>query len=135
MRLECRFTSSSAGRPRRASPSYCTGNDIEQFGFKWLKLAIAFGVAEGREGMKKNVDLVKRTRGLLGPEGDIMLDCWMSWNERYTIEMAELVSPHRVYWMEKCLPPYGYEGFGDSGSCWSERRGRSGSRIFTGAAE
>jgi L-rhamnonate dehydratase len=103
------------GETKSRIPSYCTGNDIEQhlkFGFKRLKLAIPYGPADGREGMKKNVELVKSTRSQLGPDGDIMLDCWMSWNERYTIEMAELVAPHRVYWMEECLPPYDYEGFG-----------------------
>ncbi len=103
------------GETKKQIPSYCTGNDIEQhmkFGFKRLKLAIPYGPADGFEGMKKNVALVKETRGQLGPDGDIMLDCWMSWNERYTIEMAELVAPYRVYWMEECLPPYDYEGFG-----------------------
>ena len=96
-------------------PAYCTGNDTEQhlaFGYKKLKLAIPHGPADGREGMKKNVELVKRTRELLGPDGEIMLDCWMSWTERYTIEMAELVAPYRVYWMEECLQPHDYEGFG-----------------------
>src|SRR5260370_4262118 len=95
--------------------SYCTGNDMEQHlkcGFKKLKLAIPFGPADGREGMKKNVDLVKSTRDLLGPEGDIMLDCWMSWTERYTIEMADMVAPYRVYWMEYCLPPHDCARFG-----------------------
>jgi len=27
---------------------------------------------------------------LLGPDGDIMLDCWMAFNEQYTIEFAEI---------------------------------------------
>jgi L-rhamnonate dehydratase len=36
----------------------------------------------------------------------------MAWNERYTIEMADLVAPYRVYWMEECLQPHDYEGFG-----------------------
>ncbi|MBI3698657.1 MAG: hypothetical protein HY238_27935, partial [Acidobacteria bacterium] len=102
-------------KPNGRIPAYCTGNDIDQhlkFGFKRLKLAIPHGPADGREGMKKNVELVKRTREALGPDGDIMLDCWMSWTERYTIEMAELVAPHRVYWMEECLQPHDYEGFG-----------------------
>ena len=49
---------------------------------------------------------------LLGPDGDIMLDCWMAWTERYTLEMADMVAPYRVYWMEECLPPHDYEGFG-----------------------
>ncbi len=103
------------GATKDRIPAYCTGNDLEQhreFGFKRLKLAIPHGPADGREGMKKNVELVKRTRDLLGPDGDIMLDCWMSWTERYTIEMAEMVAPYRVYWMEEVLQPHDYAGFG-----------------------
>jgi L-rhamnonate dehydratase len=103
------------GETKSRIPAYCTGNDIEQhleFGYKRLKLAVPYGPADGREGMKKNVELVKRTRQLLGPEGDIMLDCWMALTEHYTIEFAEMVEPYRVYWMEECLPPDDYAGFG-----------------------
>jgi L-rhamnonate dehydratase len=103
------------GETKARIPAYCTANDIEQhieFGFKRLKLAVPHGPADGREGMKKNEVLVKRTRGLLGPDGDIMLDCWMSWTERYAIEMAEMLAPYRIYWMEECLPPHDYAGFG-----------------------
>ena len=103
------------GETKARIPSYCTGNDIEQhieFGFKRLKLAIPHGPADGREGQQKNEDLVKRARQALGPDGDIMLDCWMAWTERYTLEMAERLEPYRVYWMEECLQPHDYEGFG-----------------------
>jgi L-rhamnonate dehydratase len=103
------------GQTKERIPGYCTGNDIEQhveFGFKKLKLAIPYGPADGREGMKKNVELVKRTRELLGPDGEIMLDCWMAFTERYTVELAEMLEPYRVYWMEECLPPDDYAGFG-----------------------
>ncbi len=103
------------GETKPRIPAYCTGNDIEQhieFGYKRLKLAIPHGPADGREGMRKNVELVKRTRDLLGKDGDIMLDCWMAWTERYTIEMAEMLEPYHVYWMEECLQPHDYAGFG-----------------------
>ncbi len=103
------------GETKNRIPAYCTGNDIEQhlkFGYTRLKLAMPHGPADGRSGQKKNVEVVKRTRELLGPEGDIMLDCYMAWNEQYTIEMAALVEPYRVYWMEECLQPRDYEGFG-----------------------
>ena len=103
------------GATKERIPAYCTGNDVEQhlkFGYKRLKLAIPYGPADGHEGQKKNVDMVKRTRDLLGADGDIMLDCYMSWNEPYTIEMAGMVEPYRVYWMEECLQPRDYEGFG-----------------------
>ena len=103
------------GETKPRIPAYCTGNDIEQhieFGFKRLKLALPYGPADGREGMKKNVELAKRTRALLGPEGDVMLDCWMALTERYTIELEEMLEPYRIYWLEECLPPYDYEGYG-----------------------
>ena len=103
------------GETKSRIPAYCTGNDVEQhlkFGYKRLKLAMPYGPADGREGQLKNVELVKQTREQLGAEGELMLDCYMAWNERYTIEMAGLVEPYRVYWMEECLQPRDYEGFG-----------------------
>lgn len=120
------------GRTKARIPAYCTGNDIEQhveFGFRRLKLAIPCGPAEGREGMRKNVELVKRARKALGPDGDIMLDCWMAWTERYTLEIAELFEPYRVYWMEECLQPHDYEGFGRL------RKAIRSTRIATGEHE
>ena len=103
------------GETKPRIPAYCTGNDLEQhveFGFKKLKLAIPYGPADGREGMRKNVELVKRTRALLGADGEIMLDCWMAFTEDYTLELAAMLEPYRVYWMEECLPPDDYAGFG-----------------------
>jgi L-rhamnonate dehydratase len=102
------------GETKSRIPAYCTGNDIEQhiqFGFKRLKLAVPYGPADGRDGLKKNVDLVKTTRQSLGPDGDIMLDCWMALTEEYAIELAGMVEPYRVYWMEECLQPDDYDGF------------------------
>lgn len=96
-------------------PAYCTGNDIEQhveFGYKRLKLAIPHGPADGIAGMRTNAELVKRARAALGPDGDIMLDCWMAWTERYTLEMCEMLEPYRVYWVEEVLQPHDYAGFG-----------------------
>lgn len=103
------------GETKPRIPACCTDNDIEQhleFGYKKLKLAIPYGPADGREGMKKNVELVKRTRELMGPDGDLMVDAWMSFTERYAVELAEMLEPYRVYWMEECLPPDDYVGFG-----------------------
>ena len=103
------------GETKDRIPSYCTGNDIEQhieFGYTKLKLAIPHGPADGRAGMKKNLELVERARKALGPDGEVMLDCWMAWTERYTLEMAEMMAPYRIYWMEEVLQPHDYAGFG-----------------------
>ncbi len=102
------------GRTWERIPAYATGNDIEQsikFGYRKVKLALQHGPAAGREGLKKNVDLVRRTRELLGPDGYIMIDCWMALTELYTIELAEAVAPYRVHWLEEVLQPDEYEGF------------------------
>ncbi|MBI3470947.1 MAG: L-rhamnonate dehydratase [Candidatus Solibacter usitatus] len=122
------------GETKPRIPSYCTGNDIEQhieFGYTKLKLAIPYGPADGREGMKKNEALVKRTRQLLGPDGEIMLDCWMAWTERYTLEMAQTLEPYRVYWMEEVLPPHDYEGFGRLNAAIKSTRIVTGEHEYT----
>jgi L-rhamnonate dehydratase len=103
------------GGGKERVPCYCTGNNIEQaaeFGFKKLKLAIPHGPADGEVGLKKNEELVKRARKLLGPEGEVMLDCWMAFTEAYTEELAARLAPYRVYWMEECLMPDDYAGMG-----------------------
>jgi L-rhamnonate dehydratase len=102
------------GETKPRIPGYCTGNDVAQhieFGYKRLKLAVPYGPADGREGMKKNVELVKKTREALGADGDIMLDCWMALTVDYVVEFAQMLEPYRVYWMEECVPPDEYDGF------------------------
>jgi hypothetical protein len=58
------------GETKPRIPAYCTGNDTEQhlaFGYKRVKLAVPYGPADGREGMKKNTELVKRPGICWGP--------------------------------------------------------------------
>ncbi|MCX6598204.1 MAG: L-rhamnonate dehydratase [Acidobacteria bacterium] len=120
------------GETKARIPAYCTGNDVDQhieFGYKRLKLAMAHGPADGLAGQRKNLELVKETRNKLGPDGDIMLDCWMAWTERYTLEMAEMMAPYRVYWMEEVLQPHDYAGFGRLNSAIKS------TRIVTGEHE
>ncbi|MBZ2183564.1 MAG: hypothetical protein K7J46_02560 [Bryobacter sp.] len=120
------------GETKDRIPAYCTGNDIErnvEFGYRKLKLAIPHGPADGREGMRKNYALVERARKALGPDGEIMLDCWMAWTERYTLEMADMLAPLRVYWMEEVLQPHDYAGFGRL------RQAIKSTRIATGEHE
>ncbi len=122
------------GATKDRIPAYCTGNDTEQhleFGFKKMKLAVPYGPADGREGMKKNLELVKRTRELLGPDGELMLDCWMAFTEPYALEFAEMVQPYRVYWMEECLQPDDYAGFGRLNSQVRSTRIATGEHEYT----
>jgi L-rhamnonate dehydratase len=103
------------GGSRERVPCYCTGNDLEhsvKFGFKKLKLALPHGPADGESGLEKNEQLVRRAREAVGPDGEVMLDCWMALTEDYTEQLAKRLEPYRVYWMEECLMPDDYAGMG-----------------------
>lgn len=104
------------GKTKDRIPVYITGNDTERYkalGFSRNKLAMPHSPVDGWEGMKKNVELVARAREILGPDGEIMLDCYMAWDVEYTLRMAELLEPYRVRWIEECLPPDDYDGYAE----------------------
>jgi L-rhamnonate dehydratase len=93
---------------------YATGNAVEshlQRGFRDVKLAMIHGPADGPEGMEKNEQLVRETRERIGADGEIMLDCYMGWNETYTLEMAKRLQQYRIRWIEEPLMPQHYDGY------------------------
>lgn len=96
------------GRTKERLRAYITGNltarHIEE-GFRDVKLALPHGPADGEEGLRKNEDLVRRTRELVGADGDIMLDCYMSLTVPYTIELARRLAPYRIRWIEEPVLP------------------------------
>ena len=85
---------------------YATGNDVDWFlelGFKAFKLACPYGPADGIDGMRKNEELVATTRQQIGDDCELMLDCWMAFDVEYTVQLAEILRPYRLKWMEECL--------------------------------
>jgi L-rhamnonate dehydratase len=87
---------------------YATGNDTDwylELGFEATKLACPYGVADGRDGLRNTVDLVAERRDLVGDDVELMLDCWMAFDEEYTVRLADELRPYDLKWMEECLPP------------------------------
>jgi len=87
---------------------YSTGNDTEwymELGFKATKLACPYGPADGLDGLEKNAEVVARTRELIGPAVDLMLDCWMAFDVEYAVRVAERLRPYGLRWIEDCLIP------------------------------
>ncbi len=105
----------SLGGPVRDSiQAYATGNDFtlsKKDNYLGQKLAMPYGPADGYKGRQKNLELIRQARETFGDSREIMLDCYMGWNVEYTFEMAELVKPYRVKWIEEALPPDDYEGY------------------------
>jgi L-rhamnonate dehydratase len=93
---------------------YQTTNDPEDWidpeGFG-IKLAIPYGPADGKEGLTKNFELVRECRDVVGPELEIMLDCYMAFDVEYTRRLIGLVEPLGVRWVEEPLAPDDYHGY------------------------
>jgi L-rhamnonate dehydratase len=83
----------------------------QQLGFVGAKLPLPYGPADGREGLAKNIAMVARAREQVGPDFDLMLDCYMALTVSYAIELADAVAPYRVRWLEDFLQPDDYDGY------------------------
>jgi L-alanine-DL-glutamate epimerase-like enolase superfamily enzyme len=83
---------------------------VEQ-GYRASKWFFRNGPADGRSGMERNVELVRTLRQAVGPDVDIMLDCWMSWDVAYTVEMAERLEEFRPRWIEEPVLPDKIESY------------------------
>lgn len=102
------------GKGQDSLEVYYTGNDpaaLAEFGLKRMKIAMPYGPPHGEMGMKKNEEVVAEAREVVGPEGWLALDLYMSWNLRYTVEMARRLLPYRVAWFEEPVPPDDYADY------------------------
>jgi L-rhamnonate dehydratase len=74
-------------------------------GFRAQKWFFRHGPMSGPDGLKKNVELVKTLRQTLGPDDEIMLDCWQSFDYRYVLDLAARIEEYRPYWIEEVVMP------------------------------
>lgn len=83
--------------------------DLVKQGYRAMKWFFRHGPASGSEGMAKNVALVRTIRETVGPDVEIMLDCWMSFDLQYIIELARRIEQYHPRWLEEATLPYHYE--------------------------
>ncbi|MFT5091008.1 MAG: L-rhamnonate dehydratase, partial [Planctomycetota bacterium] len=103
----------AGGAQREEMEVYTTGNDVDwamELGFSRFKLARPYGVTHGQAGIDGTVELMDKTRTLIGPEADLMLDCWMAYDADYAVQMCEALRPYRMRWMEEMLMPHDWKG-------------------------
>jgi len=74
-------------------------------GYRAVKWFFREGPVDGAAGMARNIELVRTVREAVGPDVEIMLDCWMSWDVPYTVEMARKLEPYRPRWLEEPVLP------------------------------
>jgi L-alanine-DL-glutamate epimerase-like enolase superfamily enzyme len=77
---------------------------VEQ-GYKATKWFFRDGPTDGVAGIQRNLRLVRTLREAVGPDVDIMLDCWMSWDVPYTVQMARRMEEYQPRWLEEPVLP------------------------------
>lgn len=102
------------GRTREAITVYATGNTVEatsRHGFPGYKIHLPYGPADGREGLRKNLDQVRTVRGIIGEDAELMVECYMGWDREYTVRFAHAARELDVRWIEDPLLPDDLEGY------------------------
>lgn len=102
------------GKVRDKIKVYPTGFEVDKYvecGYTDIKIPMPYSFMHGEEGMKKNEELVAHAREVLGKEGFIALECYMGWNEEYTIKMAERLKQYDVRWIEEPVMPDQYDSY------------------------
>jgi L-rhamnonate dehydratase len=93
---------------------YATGarpDRAKELGFIGGKMPLHHGPAEGEEGLRKNIEMIRDMREKVGDDFWLMLDCWMSLDVEYATRLAHRASAHGLKWIEEALMPDDYWGY------------------------
>lgn len=82
-------------------------------GFRAMKLRFGWGPTDGAAGMRRNVDLVRTVREVVGDDTDIMADAYMGWTLDYARRMIPLLEPYRLRWLEEPVIPDDIHGYAE----------------------
>ncbi|GMK57846.1 hypothetical protein CspeluHIS016_0406800 [Cutaneotrichosporon spelunceum] len=103
------------GRTKKDIPLYLTGPKpavAKKLGFWGAKVPLPHGPPDGPEGIRKNVAYLKAAKESVGADYPVMVDCYMSLDVPYTIELiraCEAAGAH-MHWWEECLHPDDFDG-------------------------
>jgi L-rhamnonate dehydratase len=80
---------------------YAEAKAYAELGYSAIKLRFGWGPKDGYAGIAKNLDLVKTAREAVGPDVDLMADCFMGWSLEYAKRMLRVLEPHNLRWVEE----------------------------------
>ena len=104
------------GPARDRTRCYATGNDLDDLrdrGFEAFKLACPVGSGAATAGIEEAERLVAGARSELGPDADIMFDCWPVLDAAYAVRLGEAVRPYRLTWIEDYAQPDDWPGYAE----------------------
>ena len=74
-------------------------------GWKATKWFFRHGPGSGKPGIERNVEMVRALRGALGPDVDLMLDAWNSWDLPYAVQVGKRIAQFEPRWVEEPTLP------------------------------
>lgn len=103
------------GATRSRLDFYCTGPEpgaAKAMGFSGAKVPLPYGPDEGVDGLLRNVDFLRKHRESVGPDFPLRVDCYMSLNVSYTIQLVKKCEQEglNIDWWEECLTPDDFDG-------------------------
>lgn len=104
------------GATRQRLNFYCTGPEpgaAKGMGFIGAKVPLPYCAEEGQPGLLKNIAFLKKHREAVGPDFPLRVDCYMSLNVPYTIELVSRAKEEGLHidWWEEVLSPDDFDGF------------------------
>jgi L-alanine-DL-glutamate epimerase-like enolase superfamily enzyme len=107
-RIRC-YASKLYGQPiealRAEAQSY-----VDQ-GFDAVKMRFGWGPKDGPAGMRKNLELVAAVRDVIGPDRDLMCECYMGWTFEYAKRMLPKLEAYDIRWLEEPVIADDIEGY------------------------
>lgn len=82
-------------------------------GFTAMKQRFGYGPRDGLPGMRRNLQLVKTVREVIGPDIELAGDAYMGWDRQYATRMVHMLEDAgmNLAWVEEPLMPDDYAGY------------------------
>jgi L-rhamnonate dehydratase len=92
---------------------YAEAKSYAEQGYPAVKLRFGWGPKDGYRGIAKNLDLVKTAREAIGPNVDLMADCFMGWSLEYARRMLRALEPYNLRWVEEPIVADNLAGYAE----------------------
>ena len=87
--------------------------DYVEQGFDGMKLRFQYGPEAGREGMRKNEEIVKTVRDAVGHDIKLAGDAYMGWSVGYAKKMTKRLAKYDMEWVEEPVIPDDIDGYAE----------------------
>jgi L-alanine-DL-glutamate epimerase-like enolase superfamily enzyme len=85
--------------------------EMKELGFTSQKWFFAYGPADGRAGLQRNVELVRVLRESLGGDVELLFDAFQGWDLQYALAWAQEAESFHPSWLEEAFPVADLESF------------------------